>query len=157
VTAAEVDPVTLPELVEIRRRGWEAKVRMFDVACDGYHRVVEVLKVNRRPLALGIDTTFWHHWPGGSEHGWRWLPSADGWSPDYRGRELGLWLDVPYEVVSLVTGQPVYNRYTFRCAKRHCSQEIWLPWLREQVVSGQRRRVIITDETRYAMRQMPGG
>jgi hypothetical protein len=153
VTGAEVDPATLPELVEIRRHGWQAEKRMLNVLCDRYQPLVEVLKVNGRPLALGRDTTFLHHWPVGSERGWLSVPSPSGWVRDHRGRELGLWLDLPYEVVSLVTGLPVHNRYTFTCAKGHCSEPIWLPWLREQVESGQRRRVIITAETRYAMRE----
>ena len=152
MTSAEVDPDTLPELVEIRRRGWQAKVRIFDVACDGYHRLVDVLEVNQRPLALGIDTTFFHHWPAVSERFWLSVPSERGWVRNRRGRWLGLWLDVPYEVVSVVTGLAVQNRYTFTCAKRHCSEQFLLPWLRDQVESGQRDRVIINDAMRYAMR-----
>jgi len=123
---------------------------MLDVACERYSRLVEVLKVNGRPLALGIDTTFFHHWPAASERFWLSVPSESGWVRNRRGRELGLWLDIPYEVVSLVTGLPVQDRYTFTCAKRHCSEQFLLPWLREQVESGRKRRVIINDDMRYA-------
>jgi len=43
----------VPELVEILRHGWEAKVRMFDVAYSKYHRLVEVLEVNPAPASKG--------------------------------------------------------------------------------------------------------
>jgi hypothetical protein len=136
---------------------------MFDVACKRNHRLVDVLEVNRRPLALGIDTTFVHGdaaAAAGSERWWRWVPSPSGGGAlDHRGRLLCLRLDLPYEVVSLVDGLPVQNRYTFTNARGrgHCSEPISLRWLRGLVESGQRRRVIINDETRYSMRKELGG
>ena len=85
------------------------------------------------------------------------MPSTDGYVRDRRGRLLCLWLDLPDEVVTAVEGPRVMDRYTFTCAKGHCSEQIPLQWLRGLVESGQRRRVIIDDNMRYAMREMPGG
>jgi hypothetical protein len=157
------------ELTELMRWNKRSKARLLDVVCERDHRLVEVFKVARRPLALGIDTTIV---PGDQSQSWRHLPTSEGWAPDRRGRWLGLWLDVndgedpagSWAVTTTQSGDlhvvqqrrgPV-ERYTFICARRHCSEPISLAWLRKQLElaeSSRRRRVVIDDKIRYAIRQ----
>ena len=47
-----VDPASIPELAEILRRGLLSKVRIFEVRCEKSDRLVQVVKVHGRPLAL---------------------------------------------------------------------------------------------------------
>jgi hypothetical protein len=56
----EIDPRTVPELAVVLRANMLSKVRLLDVACGADHRLVEVLRLKRRPFALGVDTTMIH-------------------------------------------------------------------------------------------------
>jgi hypothetical protein len=48
-----VDPATIPELAEILRRKWLSKVRIYEGWCENGDRLLQVIKVRGRPLALG--------------------------------------------------------------------------------------------------------
>jgi hypothetical protein len=136
----EIDPRTVPELFAIlRTKGLLAKVRQLDVVCHEDHRLVQVLKIpGRGRLALGIDTSIV---PGlDTADKWRWIPVAeDQWGMDRDGRWLGLWVDKPDIEIRTVNGPRLHNRFIFTCAGNHCSQQISLPWLREQAALGSRR------------------
>jgi hypothetical protein len=47
-----VDPASIPELAEILRRRLLSKVRIFEGWCQDGDRLLQVIKVQRRPLAL---------------------------------------------------------------------------------------------------------
>jgi hypothetical protein len=47
-----VDPASIPELAEILRRDLLRKVRIFEVRCEKSDRLVQVVRVQGRPLAL---------------------------------------------------------------------------------------------------------
>lgn len=47
-----VDPASIPELAEILRRRLLSKVRIFEGWCENGDRLLQVIKVQRRPLAL---------------------------------------------------------------------------------------------------------
>jgi hypothetical protein len=141
----EIDPRTVPELAAILRTpGMLAKVRLLDVVCERDSRLVEVLRVAKRPFALGIDTTMIHGFDTAAKWYWFYSNQQNQWAMNRRGRWLGLWLDEPDREVATVNGPRLHNRFTFTCAKDHCSKEITLPWLREQLESG-KKRTVITD------------
>jgi hypothetical protein len=143
MTEVEVDPRTVLELAVILRTKMLSKVRMLDVACEAEHRLVQVLRVARRPFVLGIDTTVIHGLDEAARK-WYWFPTPKGeWAMGRRGRWLGVWLDEPDQEIRTVNGPQLHNRFTFTCADWHCSKEITLPWLREQIAAD-RRRVVIT-------------
>jgi hypothetical protein len=150
VTAGvEIDPRTVPELAVVLRANMLSKVRLLDVACAADHRLVQVLRLKRRPFALGVDTTMIHGTDEAAK--WYWFPTGNGWAMNRRGRWLGVWLDEPDQEIRTVNGPQLHNRFTFTCRGGHCSEEITLPWLRSQLESG-RRRIVITDAIRYDMR-----
>jgi hypothetical protein len=136
----EIDPATVPELGVILRTNKLGKVRVLDVACDQGHRLVEVLQIpGRGRLALGIDTTM-IHLHGKAPHWW-WSPKREKYEISHSGRWLGLWVDKSDVEIETVNGRQLHNRFTFTCRGKHCSQEITLPWLREQLALGHRRIV----------------
>jgi hypothetical protein len=134
----EIDPRTIPELLVILRTNKLSKVRALDVVCDQSHRLVEVLQIpGRGRLALGIDTTMIHL--SGREQHWWWRPKRGNWEISHGGRWLGFWVDEPDIEIATVNGPQLHNRFTFTCRGNHCSQEITLPWLREQLALGSSR------------------
>jgi hypothetical protein len=137
----DVDPRTIPELAVILRTNVLSKVRVLDVVCDRNHRLVQVLKIpGRGRLALGVDTSIVHG--ADTAHQWRWIPVAkDQWGMDRDGRWLGLWVDEPDIEIRTVNGPRLHNRFSFTCAGDHCSQQISLPWIREQLALRTRRTV----------------
>lgn len=139
--SVEVDPRTIPELAVILRTNVLSKVRVLDVVCDRNHRLLQVLKIpGRGRLALGIDTSVVHG--ADTAHLWRWIPVAkDQWGMDRDGRWLGLWVDEPDIEIRTVNGPRLHNRFTFTCRGKHCSQQISLPWIREQLALVPRRIV----------------
>lgn len=144
MTEVEIDPRTVPELaVILRTKGMLSKVRRLDVVCERDHRLVQVIRIPRRGLfAFGIDTTMIHG--SGEAARWMWFPARQGgWAMGRRGRWLGIWLDEPDIEIRTVNGPQIHNRFTFTCTDWHCSKEITLPWLREQIAAG-RRRIAIT-------------
>jgi hypothetical protein len=151
VSGVEIDPRTVPELAVVLRANKLSKVRQLDVVCNADHRLVQVIQLpGRGRLVLGIDTTMIHG-ESDSATRWYWFPSRQGgWAMGRRGRWLGLWLDEPDQEIPTLNGPRLHNRFTFTCAAWHCSEEITLPWLREQVESG-RKRTVITDTMHYDM------
>jgi hypothetical protein len=139
----EIDPRTVPELHTILRTpGILSKVRLLDVVCERDSRLVEVLRVAKRPFALGIDTTIIHGTDDAAKWYWFFSDQQRKWAMNRRGRWLGLWLDQPDEEIRAVWGPHLHNRFTFTCAKDHCKKEITLPWLRDQLGSGRKRIVV---------------
>ena len=92
----EIDPRTVPELHTILRTpGMLSKVRILDVVCERDSRLVEVLRVAKRPFALGIDTTMIHGADDAAKWYWFFSDQQGKWAMNRRGRWLGLWLDQP--------------------------------------------------------------
>jgi hypothetical protein len=126
-----VDPSTVPELVEILRRSWLSKVRIFDGRCEKGDRLLQVVTVNGRPLALARAAA----------------PATTGFNPAFlrRGRRdhqaymQAAWLDDLSGDTRWLSAQ---------C--QHQSLSIPFRWLREQVEAGTSKRVI-TEAVRLEM------
>jgi hypothetical protein len=133
-----VRPATIPELYEILRRGLLTKVRMFELRCENDDRLLQVLQINRRPLAItkaGLKVS--GRKVGGGPTGTRL---------EHRGTMQALWLDLPIEAYRGSSGG--YRRLTAECAHERLS--VPPDWLIAQLQSGRKKR-IITDATRWEM------
>ena len=118
------DLETLPSLAAVLRAGLLSRVRVFDVFCDAEsHRCVDVLIIDRRPLAPGKQRT----------QGATVVVGAEGRTfSRHRGRTLGVWLD---------QAQP---RVPVGAECRCGDQLVTAGWLNEQLAAGRRRRVLDT-------------
>ena len=135
----------IPELQAILRAGLLSRVRIFEAVCERGHRLVQVVRINDHPLVLGT-------WTPGRLRG---EPGPDSvWPPAHRARWDAWWLDRPGPIVTTVEGRYVRtaDRHTFTC--QDASEEIPMPWLREQVAAGRRRRAI-DDAARREMGVLP--
>ena len=152
-----VDPASIPELTEILRRRLLSKVRIYEGWCENGDRLLQVIQVQRRPLALAeamsVAAT-------GSPNARR----AE--HAEHRSHRQAAWLDLswdayfariwvrPEESQFLDTqhdsGQWVLKPYWLSAQCRHENLPVPLDWLREQVNAGIRKRVI-TNETRVEM------
>jgi hypothetical protein len=143
-----VDPATVPELVEILSRGWLSKVRIFEGWCESRDRLLQVVSVNGRPLALAraaARATTGSPNPAFLRRG-HW---------DHRAYVQAAWLDLSGDARWL----------SAQC--RHVSLSIPLVWLRGQLEAGTSKRVITEaarlemaallrgDQDRYTMRREP--
>jgi hypothetical protein len=111
----DADPAAIPALAAVLRSGMLRKVRTFEMYCEsGEHRRVQVLTIDRRPLALGKQATLYR--TAGDMRHRSWL--------------RGVWLDVA----------PAYVPVAAEC---RCGDE-YVPagWLAEQIAAGQKRRVL---------------
>jgi hypothetical protein len=110
-----VKPANIPELYEILRRGRLSKVRIFELRCGNSDRLLQVLKIKGRPLAitkagLRVGTV-----RAGVGH--------TGTRLSHRGTVQALWLDLPIDAYigsrrPLVpkTWQVSFRRLTAECA-----------------------------------------
>jgi hypothetical protein len=133
-----VKPANIPELYEILRRGLLGKVRIFELRCENNDRLLQVLRINRRPLAI-------------TKAGLR-VGGNSGTRLEHRGTVQALWLDLPIEAYRLPSAG--YRRLTAECAHERVS--IPADWLIDQLQAGRKKR-IITDATRMVMGSRPRG
>ena len=161
-----VDPAAIPELAEILRRGLLSTVRSFEGWCENGDRLLQVVKVHGRPLALAkamsVAPTASPN-PRRAEHS------------EHRSHYQAAWLDLswdayvahiwvpPEESRLLVTqqtssgpGQWVLKPYLLTAQCRHGSLPVPLDWLREQVEAGVSKRVI-TQAVRLELVTRRGG
>jgi hypothetical protein len=131
-----VDQSTIPELREIRRLGLLARVRIFEARCQNGDRLLDVIRVNGRPLALG----------------WQAIGAAvvvdalEGGPRQYhRVPLLAIWLDV-----DRMLDPPIRLWFPTQC--QHESVQVPADWLRGQVEAGLRKRVVVIDDA--ARREM---
>jgi hypothetical protein len=148
-----VKPAEIPELYQILRHGLLSKVRVFEVRCENNDRLLQVLQINRRPLAitkagLRVGTT-----KAGVGH--------TGTRLEHRGTMQALWLDLPIEAyigsrrrLDPKTWEVSFRRLTAECAHERVS--IPANWLIHQVQAGT-KKVILTDTTRLEMGSRPRG
>jgi hypothetical protein len=144
-----VKPADIPELYEILRRGLLSKVLAFELRCENNDRLLQVLQVNRRPLAItkaGLKV-------GGN----------GGTRLEHRGTIQALWLDLPIEayITSSRNLDPdgrsrevFLRRLTAECAHERVS--IPADWLIQQIQTGA-KKVILTEATRMEMGSRPRG
>lgn len=143
-----VDPATIPELREILRRRLLSKVRIFEGWCDQGDRLLQVVKVGGRPLALALralhTTAFQVGSPGPRQHLEHRIPGQ------------AMWLDLDWKLYYVPFAPPAAGEskqiYPIRLGAQCAHQRLSVPadWLREQVSAGVAKR-IITNATRFEM------
>jgi hypothetical protein len=141
-----VDPATVPELAEILRRGWLSKVpRIFEGWCENGDRLLQVIKVHGRPLALARCA----------------IPATGSQEPNpaartaHRGAWNAMWVDLPPEAYYKPQEVPELGEtygyvvvdaprkpYRLSVECRHQALSIPADWLRGQVAAGVAKRVI---------------
>jgi hypothetical protein len=140
----------IPELHEILRRGLLSKVRVFEIRCETNDRLLQVLQINRRPLAI-------------TKAGLKVSVGNRGTSLEHRGTLQALWLDLPIETYISSSRnldsdgrsrQVFFRRLSAECAHERVS--IPADWLIHQIQAGT-RKVILTDATRMEMGSRPRG
>ena len=148
-----VDPATVPELAEILRRKWLSKVRIYDGWCENGDRLLQVITVQGRPLALARAAA---------------LASTGSPNPayrrsahlDHRSYWQAAWLDLSWDAYFLPhdppePGQSVTLRpYVLSVQCQHERLAVPLKWLRGQVNTGVSKRVI-TSAVRFEMGTSP--
>jgi hypothetical protein len=152
-----VDPASIPELTEILRRRLLSKVRIYEGWCENGDRLLQVIQVQRRPLALAeamsVAAT-------GSPNARR----AE--HAEHRSHRQAAWLDLSWDAyfariwvrpeeprfldTQRHSGQWILKPYLLSAQCRHKHLPVPLAWLRDQVNTGIRKRVI-TSKTRLEM------
>jgi hypothetical protein len=148
-----VDPTNIPELAEILRRKWLSKVRIYEGWCENGDRLLQVIKVRGRPLALARTAA---RTSIGS-------PNPDlrrGPHFDHRSHWEAAWLDLSWDVYFLPHDPPelgqsvVLQPYLLSVQCQHERLPVPLAWLRDQVNAGVSKRVI-TPAVRFEMGTRP--
>jgi hypothetical protein len=144
-----VDPASIPELAEILRRRMLSKVRIFEGWCENGDRLLQVIKVQGRPLALAQRMI---------------LASTESPNPAFRRGTRAAhradyeaaWLDLNWDAYYAPHGPPAPDRsvvlrpYLLSAQCQHDRLPVPLDWLREQVNAGISKRVI-TQAVRFEM------
>ena len=155
-----VDPASIPPLAEILHRGLLSKVRVFEGWCENGDRLVQVVRVQRRPLALAETMSLAATGspnPRRAEHA------------EHRSSYQAAWLDLswdayvariwvpPEESRLLVTqhdspgpGRWVQKPYLLSAQCQHEHLPVPLDWLRDQVKAGA-SKCVITPAVRLEM------
>jgi hypothetical protein len=150
-----VDPASIPELAEILRRRLLSKVRIFEGWCQNGDRLLQVVMVQGRPLALAprmIKTSNASPNPAFQR----------GTHAAHRSKFNAAWLDLNWDAYYLPHAPPepgqslrvVPYRLSAQC--QHERLAVPLDWLREQVNAGVAKQ-IITDTIRWQMGARPRG
>jgi hypothetical protein len=144
-----VDSTTIPELVAILSRGWLSRVRIFEGWCENGDRLLHVVKVQGRPLALARAAA--RASTGSPNPAFR---RAAHW--DHQSYWQAAWLDLSWDTYYLPHDAPrrgqsvVLHPYLLSAECQHGSLSIPLEWLRGQVEAGASKRVI-TEAVRFEM------
>lgn len=141
------DPATIPELQEIIRRRLLSKVRIYELRCGQSDRLLQVLKVNGRPLALAYSML---RVGGGST-------TRNG----HRGAGQAMWMDLPNDTY-IAARRPLdpqmwevsFLRISAQCAHERLS--IPADWVLRELRQGITKR-IIDNAARLEMRTRPRG
>lgn len=156
-----VDPASIPELAEILRRRLLSKVRIFEGWCENGDRLLQVVKVQGRPLALARTAA--RASTGSPDPAFR-----RGAHFDHRSHWEAAWLDLSWDAYfvpimvpaedshwrgqhdSSGPRQRVLKPYLLSAQCQHGTLPVPLDWLREQVDAGVSKRVI-TQAARFEM------
>jgi hypothetical protein len=150
-----VDPASIPELAEILRRRLLSKVRIFEGWCENGDRLLQVIKVQGRPLALAqrmIKTSTASPNPA----------FRRGTRAAHRADYEAAWLDLDWGAYYMPHDQPgpdqtvVRHPYLLSAQCQHERLPVPLDWLREQVKAGISKH-LITQATRFEMGTRPRG
>ena len=139
------DPSTIPELQVIIRRRLLSKVRIYEGWCENGDRLLQVIKVNGRPLVLARSM----------------LKVGGGGSTHLAHRNTGqaMWLDLPIDTyigsrrpLSLDTTGRIEEVSFLRISAQCAHERIAIPadWLIQELRQGVTKR-IITETTRMEM------
>jgi hypothetical protein len=148
-----VDPATVPELAEILRRKWLSKVRIYEGWCENGDRLLQVIKVQGRPLALARAAA--RASTGSPNPAFR---RAAHW--DHQAYWQAAWLDLSWDAYYLPHDPPkpgesvVLQPYVLSVQCQHENLAVPLEWLRDQVNGGVSKRVI-TSAVRFEMGTSP--
>jgi hypothetical protein len=128
-----VDPASISELAEILRRRLLSKVRIFEVRCEKSDRLVQVLRINGRPLALTqaglkVGTT-----QAGVGH--------TGTRLAHREFHEAMWLDLPPEVYRVTREK---TSMVLRIAAECAHERITIPadWLIHELETGNNKVIL---------------
>jgi hypothetical protein len=144
-----VDPATIPELAEIIRRKWLSKVRIYEGWCESGDRLLQVVKVQGRPLALARAAA--RASTGSPNPAFR---SGPHW--DHQSYWQAAWLDLSWDAYYLPHDAPrrgqsvVLHPCLLSAECQHGSLSVPLEWLRLQLGAGASKRVI-TEAVRLEM------
>ena len=148
-----VEPSEIPELKAILRRGWLSKVRIFEVWCQNGDRLVQVVRVQGRPLALTQAPARPLHssWAPLNRRGaGRRHSSGAPAFYDHRSFYEAAWLDLSSDAYYVRDGQPdgsiVMLPLQLDAQCQHETLPVPLVWLREQMETGLSKRVITRAE-----------
>src|SRR5262249_33644894 len=137
-----MDPATIPEFRTVLERRLLSKVRIFEAWCENGDRLCQVLKIQRRPLAVARsrrDSVTLSANPAlNLQH-----------SLGHREHWQGMWLDLDWRAYYLPRDEESDVLRPIRLSTQ-CQHErllIWGDWLRQQVLDGV-RKYVITDATR---------
>ena len=154
---AFVDPATVPELATILRAKLRAKVRLFDAFCEQGDRLVEVLRVRGRPLAITRMATTLISVQDGA-------PELTRTRTRHRAGHHGMWLDLPPEAYYAPLDRPLQVGESVEriphllhpeCQHENVPVPGW--WLRHQISSQVRRRLIdASARQEMGVRPQPG-
>jgi hypothetical protein len=139
------DPSAIPELQEIIRRRLLSKVRIFEGWCENGDRLLQVIKVRDRPLALA--------------RGMLKVGGGGATRLAHRGTGQAMWMDLPIDTyitsrrpMSLdptgKTWEVSFLRISAQCAHERLS--IPADWLIRQL-RADAKKVIINDAVRMEM------
>jgi hypothetical protein len=148
-----VDPVSIPELAEILRRNWLSKVRIYEGWCENGDRLLQVIKVQGRPLALAQAAA--RASTGSPNPAFR---VGAHW--DHRSYWQAAWLDLSWDAYFLPHEPPelgetvVLQPYLLSAQCQHERLSVPLAWLRDQINGGVAKRVI-TSAVRLEMGTAP--
>lgn len=144
-----VDPASIPELAAILRRNWLSKVRIYEGWCENGDRLLQVVKVQGRPLALARTAA--RASTGSPNPAFR---RAAHW--DHRSQWEAAWLDLSWDAYYAPHDTPepgqsvVLQPYRLSTQCQHERLSVPLNWLREQVNAGVSKR-LITQAVRFEM------
>jgi hypothetical protein len=150
-----VDPASIPELAEILRRKWLSKVRIYEGWCENGDRLLQVINVQGRPLALAQTAA--RASTGSPDPAFR-----RGAHFDHRSHWEAAWLDLSWDAYFLPHDPPergqsvVLHPYLLSVQCQHERLAVPLEWLRDQVNTGVSKRVI-TAAVRVEMGSRPRG
>jgi hypothetical protein len=148
-----VDPASIPELVEILRRKWLSKVRIYEGWCENGDRLLQVIKVQGRDLALARTAA--RTATGSPNPAFR---RGAHW--DHRSYWQAAWLDLSWDAYYMPHDPPepgqsvALQPYLLSAQCQHEWLSVPLDWLRDQVNTGVAKRVI-TPAVRFEMGTRP--
>jgi hypothetical protein len=129
-----VDPASIPELAEILRRQMLNKVRILEIRCEKSDRLVQVLRVNGRPLALTQRSLM----VGGIQAGVGPTPTRLA----HREIHEAMWLDLPPDVYRVTHAKTTIGVLRIAAQCVHGRTSIPADWLIHELEAGTKKIIL---------------